>query len=149
MLACARVHIEVLDEGDVMNQDLYCELVEDHFERWAGPCQYLVQDFEGCLRTSASLDAIRKAGLTLVEDYPRSSQDFNAMENVWGLLRERLDVTLPRMRESRGQFIERLRAAVAWINRSQRDLLWYLATNQKERATDCLCCEPPGGRTKW
>ena len=66
MLACGRLHIHILDEGETMNQDVYVELMEDKFEEWVGNCTYLVQDFERCLRTDLSVDAIRRAGLALL-----------------------------------------------------------------------------------
>ena len=92
--------------------------------------------------------ALEQLGVALVEDYPRVSQDFfNAIENAWKLLRERLSDTLPMGLEKREAFIFRLRSAVTWLNRSRRKELWYLARNQKERCRDCLLLK--GGRTKW
>ena len=85
----------------------------------------------------------------LVHPYPKRSQDFNAIENAWGDLRERLNETQPRQLESRNDFIKRLNDAVSWMNKHRKDRLWYLSTNQKERADECLNQEPPGGRTKW
>ena len=85
--------------------------------------------------------------MELVADYPRCSQDFNAIENIWKLLRERLYATLPEGMESREDFIVRLRNAVSWLKRNRRDQMLYLSTNQKERARDCLLLE--GARTKW
>ena len=79
----------------------------------------------------------------------RCSQDFNAIENCWRILKERLDETIPKQRETREAFIKRLRGAVAWANRRRADQLWRLSTNQKERADDCLASKPPGGRTKF
>ena len=149
MLANGRLHIHVLDAGDVMNESLYIELVDDLFQEWAGGCSYLVQDFERCLRTESAKAAIGRAGLELVEGYPRSSQDFNAIENGWKIVKERIDQTMPTWRESREAFVARLRASVAWVNRNRGKELWYLSTNQKERADDCLSTEPRGGRTKW
>ena len=131
-----------------MREELYIELIEDFFDDWCGNCTHLVQDHERCLRTPASLDALAKVGLALV-DYPRVSQDFNAIENAWHLLKERLFETLPQHLETREEFIKRLKAAVAWINRHRGGELWHLSTNQKERADDCLAATPPGGRTKW
>ena len=51
--------------------------------------------------------------------------------------------------ESMDQFLKRLWAAVRWANSRRSEQLWYLSTNQKERAEDCLCSNPPGARTKW
>ena len=90
-----------------------------------------------------------KPSLKLVDGYPRSSQDFNAIENAWAILKERLDETVPVNLESREDFVKRLKAAVRWANKHRADQLWYLSTNQKKRADDCLAQEPPGGRTKW
>ena len=147
MLSEGHLYIHVLEAGEVMNEMVYTELIEDHFERWLGSSRYLVQDFERCLRTDGPLLALEQVGVTLVEGYPRVSQDFNAIENVWKTLRERLSATLPLGLEKRDAFIVRLKAAVAWVNRNKRDWLWYLARNQKERCRDCKLLK--GGRTTW
>ena len=80
---------------------------------------------------------------------PPCSQDFNAIENVWAILKERLDETMPKKLEGRADFVKRLTAAVHWANTTRKKQLWFLSTNQKERAQDCLEQTPPGGRTKW
>lgn len=147
LLSEGHLYVHVLEAGDVMNEDLYTELVEDHFEGWLGSSRYLVQDFERCLRTGGPLLALEQLDCTLVEGYPRCSQDFNAIENVWKILRERLSDTLPLGLEKRDAFVIRLKSAVVWVNRSKRGELWYLARNQKERCRDCQLLQ--GGRTKW
>ena len=81
--------------------------------------------------------------------YPKVSQDFNAIENAWKILRERLDETMPQELERRDAFITRMISAVKWINQHRKDQLWPLSTNQKERAEECLKQKPPGGRTRW
>lgn len=149
MLACGVLNIHVLDEGETMNQMLYSELVEDKFEEWCGYCEHLVCDFESCLRSDAALHALSKTPLKLVEDYPMSSQDFNAIENAWAIVKERLDQTMPTELESRDVFIKRLKAAVRWVNQHRKEQLWYRSINQKERADECLAAKPPGGRTSW
>ena len=149
MLAAGVLNIHVLDEGEVMDRSLYVELIEDKFDDWRLNCDWLVTDYEGCLRTPEALHALDRCGLKLVEDYPRVSQDFNAIENAWAILRERLDQTCPVEMESRCDFVRRLRAAVRWTNTHRSEQLWYLSTNQKERAADCLTSMPPGARTKW
>jgi hypothetical protein len=149
MLACGVIHIEILDEGWAMDTALYVELIEDKFEDWCGNCEHLVCDFEGCIRSEAAVSALAKVGLTLVQDYPVSSQDFNPIENVWFILKQRMDETMPVHLEARADFVKRLKAAVLWANRHRADQLWYLSTNQKERADDCLNTKPKGGRTKW
>ena len=149
MLACGGLHIHVLDEGEVMNNDVYAELIEDKFEEWCGDCEYLVCDYEKCLRSDVALHALSKTPLKLVDDYPVSSQDFNAIENAWGILKDRLAETQPTNLESRDAFISRLHAAVGWMNKHRSHQLWSLSTNQKERADDCLKMKPLGGRTTW
>lgn len=149
MLACGRLHIEILDEGERWNTENYLELVEDKFEEWAGNCSYLVCDYERFLRTDLVVAAYDKANLELVDPYPRSSQDFNAIENCWKILKDFLDENMPTKRETRDEFVKRLRAAVSWANRCRKDHLWYLCTNQKQRADECLKTKPPGGRTSW
>lgn len=148
-LACGVLHIHILEEGETMDMYLYSELIDDKFEGWAGNCDLLVCDYESCLRGEMALDSLEKIGMKLVEDYPVHSQDFNAMENAWKTLKDRLDETLPVKNEGREAFIKRLHAAVKWANRSRAKQLWSLSTNQKQRAADCLAAKPPGGRTKW
>ena len=108
-----------------MNQNVCAELAEDKFEAWAGNCEHLVCDYEKCLRTDFSVRQLTKANLKLVDPYPRSSQDFNAIENAWKLLRDRLNETLPKDCETRDQFVKRLVSAVAWVNRNKKADLWY------------------------
>lgn len=54
---------------------------------------------------------------------------------------------MPVKLEGRAEFLKRLRAAVRWVNQHKQEELWYLSTNQKERARAVL--EKKGGRTKW
>ena len=61
----------------------------------------------------------------------------------------RLDETMPVALGSKAAFIKRFHAAAKWINKRKRERLWYLSTNQKERAHECLGQAPPGGRTSW
>ena len=114
-----------------------------------GHCKYLVQDYETCLRCEEAQLAFDNFGIKLVEGYPPVSQDFNAIENCWKFLRERLDATLPEAVESRDLFIVRLNKAVAWLNRNRKAQLEKVSRNQKERARESLALKPPGSRTKW
>ena len=70
--------------------------MDDYFEEWVGTCDKLVADFEGFLRSPEALEAYERVGVSLVDDYPAVSQDFNAIENAWKLLRDRLNDTLPK-----------------------------------------------------
>lgn len=149
VLACGVLHIHIVDEGEVIDSMLYSELIEDKFEEWCGPCDYLVCDFEKSLRSEEALRALEKINLKLVDNYPKCSQDFNAIENAWAILKERLDETMPQHLEGREDFVVRLKAAVRWANTHRSEQLWYLCNNQKERADACLKQKPPGGRTQW
>ena len=80
-------------------------------------------------------------------DYPRSSQDFNAIENAWDLLRRRLDTTLPRTLEDRDSFVARLWEAVRFVNKYRKARLEELSRNQKVRCQECE--DLGGGRTSW
>ena len=147
MLACGVLHIHILDEGETMNNMLYTELVDDKFNEWRGYCEHLVCDFERLNRSEEAQFALRKAGLQLVEGYPKCSQDFNAIENAWFLLKQRMDETMPIGLEHRDEFVKRLTSAVNWLNKYRAGCLRRYSTNQKERADDCLNMVPPGGRT--
>ena len=149
LLANAKLHIHVLEQGETLDQSVYLELVEDYFSKWKGHCSYLVQDFEPAIRTDESLLAIEDAGLELIELYPKKSQDFNAIENVWKMLREEVWKTLPLGVERRDAFITRLHTCVDYINKHRRKELVKFSRNQKERARACLDAKPPGSRTEW
>ena len=95
------------------------------------------------------MHALSKTSLRLLDPYPKVSQDFNAIENAWGDLRKRLDENQSTYLEGRKEFIQRLQAAVKRMNKNKADRLWFLSTNQKERAQECLAQKLPGGRTQW
>ena len=149
LLAMGQLNVYILEEGEVMNTFLYVELIEDYFPEWLGGCSSLVQDFERCLHSEESLAALEDIGVELVEGYPPCSQDFNAIENVWKLLRDRLAQTLPIGLEDRPCFIRRLKAAVRWLNTNRSEDMWHLSTNQKERVNAALANKPKGARTKF
>ena len=147
VLAEGKLSITILPAGQAMNRWWYAWIVRHYFPRWLGSCDYLVQDYERCLRCEEPLAAMRAIGVALVDDYPKCSQDLNAIENAWKLLKDRLNATLPGALESREAFISRLKNAVAWVNVNKGDTLLDLCTNQKRRAADVLALS--GGRTAW
>ena len=108
MLADDKLFFHILPKGWSMNRWYYRWLIANKVPQWRGNCKYIVQDFEACLRSEGALSAFKRVGVELVADYPRSSQDFNAIENAWDLLRRRLDTTLPRALEDRDSFVARL-----------------------------------------
>ena len=85
--------------------------------------------------------------IELLKNYPKCSQDFNAIETAWRELRARLYDTEPVAIESREEFITRARNGVAWVNKNRAGKLRELCDNQKVRARDCLAATPPGART--
>ena len=97
---------------------------------------FFVQDHERCLWCSEPRLAMKEQGLTLLEDYPKCSQDLNAIEVAWREVRNRFAETEPASRETRRDFIVRLRNAVAWVNSNRSDYLLHQCRNQKDRARD-------------
>ncbi len=71
MLSEGKVYIEVLEAGDIMNEDVYTELIEDRFEAWLGSSRYLVQDFEKCLRGDGPLLALEQLGVEIGRGLPQ------------------------------------------------------------------------------
>jgi len=151
LLAGGQLHCHILPLGQNMTGDYYAWLIRKKFGDWRGRHDLLVQDWEKCLRATEALKAMREVGITLVSEpeHPKYSQDFNAIENAWGLLRGRTDATCPMddVKETREMFILRLRNAIKWVNTNHRKYLQYLMTNQKERAVECE--ELEGSRTSW
>ena len=160
LLLAGVLFISVLPPKVVMNAEVYASLIEAKFGGWLqaalgrkAKCgAFLVQDHERALWKSRPRKAMAGQTLTLLEDYPKYSQDFNAIETAWREVRARLDATAPTAcatgLEGREPFIKRLRTAVAWVNKNRRAYLLYLCNNQKERARDCIRASPPGSRTK-
>ena len=136
-----------------MNGARYNYLVSSKFAEWRERCfpdgkvVHLVQDHERCLWQQQNLDALQKAKCPVVEQFPKSSPDLNAIEGIWKLLRDRLHSTDPAEFESRAQFLVRLRRAVNWLNDTQSEMMLTLCTNQKVRAKAVK--ELKGARCKW
>lgn len=147
LFANGLIHIWVLEPGDVMNMEIFSELVQDEWPELLGECDLIVADFERCLRSEPALEAMKEIGVKMVPDYPVSSQDLNAIENIWGILRARLNETMPSEIEDRRAFVARLRATVRWLNWNRQKQMSYLAFNQKDRARDVI--ELEGNRTGW
>lgn len=148
-LIAGKLLIDILPEGQVLDQDYYAELIEEKLEAWANNCHdLLVQDYERALRAEESLQAFRAAGIALVKQYPPCSQDLNPVENCWNILRTRLAETQPTRIEGRESFIKRLEEAVRWMNTEKSDSLKNLCMDQKDRARRLLGAKPPGSRIR-
>ena len=143
----------VLPAGESMTMKRYAWLVEHQFAEWVPDAwgteghAFLVQDHERCLWGARPKEAMRAEDIRLLENFPRSSQDLNAIETAWREVRGRLDATQPRVLESRAAFLQRLRRAVAWVNVHRATYLRALCKSQKERARAVLTAK--GGRTVW
>ena len=144
LLANGRLHVATLPEKQAMNRWWYAWIIKRYFPLWLGGCTKLIQDYERCLRCEEPLEELSKLGVDVVDDYPKCSQDLNAIENAWNVLRGRLDETVPERLESREDFHARLLAAVRWVNANRAEQLWQFCTNQKERADEVLQLEGGG-----
>ena len=135
-----------------MNGLRYNGLVKSKFAEWRQACfhdnkpVYLIQDGERCLWQDRNQEALCDAGF-VVENFPKSSPDLNAIEGIWGRLRQLLIEREPATRESRADFLVRLRRTVTWMNDNERANMRYLCQNLKERADDVL--ENEGAKTRW
>ena len=87
------------------------------------------------------------AGIIVSHMHPKYSADLNPIENAWALLRSRLADTLPAKVESREEFIVRLRAAVAWLNRNQKAAMEKMSASMKERTQAVQ--DNRGHRASW
>ena len=154
LLVAGYLFITVLPSGETMNQWWYAHIIRMKFATWVekalgGKGAFLLQDHEKALWTDESRKAMAEVGLQLLENFPKCSQDLNAIENAWRELRARLAATQPDgpMVESRDAFVVRLRAAVAWVNRNRSDYLEKICSDQKERARAVM--EQQGARTRY
>jgi len=125
-----------------MNGERYGNLIASKFAQWRRDCFgdddpcHLVQDHEKCLWQPRNLLALRRAGCPVVANFPKSSPDLNAIEGMWGVLRQRLEATEPREFEDRAAFLARLRRCVTWLNENKSDEALKMCTNQKLRAKE-------------
>ena len=153
LLLAGALFIYVLPEGEVMNRWWYEWIIAHKFPVWIRKAYgvkkpvFLVQDHERCLWTQEPRQAMQEASITLLQNYPKCSQDLNPIENAWREVRFRMAETQPRRLECRDEFIKRLRLAVAWVNRNRQQFLQHICTCQKEWATDVLNASPAGART--
>jgi len=89
---------------------------------------------------------MKENNITLLENYPKCSQDLNAIGTAWREVRNRLYTTQPKKFEDRPVFIRRLRRAVEWVNEHRSSYLLHICQEQKRRVSEVI--ELKGGRTK-
>lgn len=144
------------DTGKEVSQHMtgvrYHDMVTKDFAKWRKSTigrrrVFVAKDFERFLRSEDNIEAERKAGCDQIEQYPPCSPDFNAIEGWWRRLKMHLEENMPTERESRKDFLRRLRRAVNHLNENCRASGRRLCRNQKERARQCLKLQ--GARTKW
>jgi hypothetical protein len=151
LLAAGMLFIYVFPAGQSMNRWWYEWLINMMFPRCLAKAfghhnVFLVQDHERCLWCDEPRQALHDQSIPLLTEYPKCSQDLNAIETAWREVRARLATTVPVDRETRSAFITRLRQAVAWVNTNRARYLQKLCTDQKQRARDVQKME--GARTE-
>ena len=151
MLVGGMLFVYVMPEGERMNRWWYQWVVTTKFPSWIarglgnGVHAFLVQDHERALWAQEPRVAMREQGITLVDNYPKRSQDMNPIETAWREVRARLADTKPVTMEHRDVFVARLRLAIAWVNRNRKEYFTELCTSQKAWARDVLDAKPQGG----
>ena len=142
------------DGTEHMNGPLLRWMISRYAEQWIGKCWrrkpariHLVMDYETCLRQAESIECFQTHGLHVLRNYPKSSQELNPIENVWALLRDKLEAEAPAGVETREDFILRLRSAVRCLNTTRNNELKGLCFDLPERAQAVL--DNGGGRIDW
>ena len=136
-----------------MNGNRYQELVNSKFSVWRRNCFgddldcKLVQDHERCLWREDNLNALKFAGCSAVDQFPKSSPDLNAIEGIWQMLKARMLSSEPETFESRADFLVRLRRQVTWLNENKCEEMLALCTNQKDRGKEVE--ELGGAKCHW
>ena len=144
LLVAGVLFVWVLPKEKNMTGDLYAWLIEHKFAPWLKRALgrksrkgvFLVQDHERALWRDVARNAMCANNIKLLENFPKCSQDLNAIEICWRELRARLYVTAPNAIETREAFIRRMRQGVAWVNIHRASLFRRLCSCQKEWAVD-------------
>ena len=138
-----------------MTGDRFEHMVKRSFKAWkkkvfprAGSTKLsLVNDFERFLRQARNLKAEQDAGLKTLPQHPKLAPDVNAIESIRDLLQKRLLLTAPLEKESRQDFIRRLRRTVTRMSTNARAHMRRLWRNQKKRAAHVL--KSKGARCRY
>ena len=129
--------------GGGMTIDKYVKMI-DKFRKWIdeafwpGAKTFLAQDGEKCLWNDKCISAMNRNGISVLKEFPKSSQDLNAIEVAWRELKARLHQTQPASLETRESFIRRLRNGVAWVNKHRAGKFLRLCQEQKKRAREVI-----------
>ena len=127
-------------------------MVDQNFRKWIdeafwpGAKTFLAQDGEKCLWNDKCISTMNRNGISVLKEFPKSSQDLDAIEVAWRELETRLLETQPASLETRESFIGRLRNGVAWVNKNRADKFLRLCQGQKVRAREVI--EMKGARIK-
>ena len=130
----------------------YRRMVRTKFAKWRRNCWprgrvLIAKDYERFLRHPANVEAEAEAGCDPIDQFPKCSPDFNAIEGWWRKLKLYLEEREPVNRETRASFLQRLRRAVDALNRRFRNEGRALCRNQQVRAAECKRLQ--GARTRW
>ena len=137
----------IFDEGGVNGQRYREEILPyineirlDYIIKNEGEEPILVQDGASSHKAYATIDLIQSMGLMII-DWPANSPDLNPIENVWSILKRRIEQHRPRTREE-------VKAAVQieW-NRLTREDVKKCVQSMPERCRAVIDAE--GGHTRW
>ena len=90
-----------------MNTDRYITLLGDQFLKWIhenGIEMTLFQQDNASCHVSKRSKAFFETHEVLLMDWPANSPDLNPIENVWGILKERVGIRSPKTKEELQKF---------------------------------------------
>ena len=82
-----------------------------------------MQDGALCHRSRSTLDFLDSRHICLLSDWPSQSPDLNILENLWSVLKSRVQKRLPRTSEELWAFTKK-----EWIGISQEEVMDFYAS---------------------
>ena len=145
--ACFSFHgpgeLVVLPKGVMMNKNNYLELLCDFLPSSFEKCSanLFMQDGAPCHTAHDVKQWLHDCEISFFEDWPSNSPDLNPIENLWSLVKRKLN-------GMDTSTVSKLETAVrqVWANLPQ-DLLQTLATNVPNRLRECI--RRKGNPTKY
>ena len=110
----------------------HAALVRRYYGSWAGECPVVFHDGEKALHGPEPKVAYHKVGVECAT-FPPYSPDLNPIDNVWGMLNNRLEATKPTGWEREKAFKRRVRNAVAWLNSTRSGALKRTVSSMPRR----------------